>query len=98
MSCAARLPKAPSPSLPARAQAIICYRNTIVPAENDDEVIALGMPLILAQADEEGRIATLEISGGQYRLRFIKGALNSGEQASVQSKLNLFQDRSQRGK
>jgi hypothetical protein len=87
-----------APSLPPRSQTIICYRNTVVPAANDDEVLALGMPLILAQAGEEGRIATLEISAGQYRLRFIKGTLMPGEQASVQSKLNLFQDRSQRGK
>jgi hypothetical protein len=87
-----------APSLPPSSQAIICYRNTVVPAANDDEVLALGMPLILSQAGEEGRITTLEISSGQYRLRFIKGTLKPSEQASVQSKLNLFQDRSQRGK
>jgi hypothetical protein len=86
------------PELPAGTQAIMCGRDSIIPAEHDDEVLALGLPLFIAEQDEEGRLAALEISEGQYRFRFLHGALRPGEVPLLQARLDLFQARSQSGK
>ena len=84
------------PTLPPRATAIVCGRSTIVPAEHDDEVLALGIPFFIAEIGRNGRLAALELSGGRFRYRFIKGALKPNEVPLLQQRLDLFQDRSQR--
>lgn len=85
------------PSLPPRTEAILCYRNTIVPAEHDDEVLALGLPLMLRESGEKGRIAYLEMVEGRFQYRFEKGDLSSEEQGFLQERINRFQNRSQTG-
>ena len=79
--------------LPPGVTALHCRRNSIVPAEHDDEVLALGLPLYLAEARAGGRAGVLEISSGQFRYRMVKGELLPDENELVQARLNQFQMR-----
>jgi hypothetical protein len=85
------------PDLPHGASAIMCGRSSIVPAEHDDEVVGLGVPLIIVEATNgaTGRLATLEIVDGRYRFRFIEGQAQPSEEAPIQQRLDQFQTRSQ---
>lgn len=84
------------PELPNGTRSILCYRNTIVPAEHDDEVIALGLPLILSEPGAKGRTGFLEMEDGRFQYQFENGDLTKIEQAYLQERINRFQVRSQR--
>ena len=84
------------PELPKGTTAILCYRNTIIPAEHDDEVIALGLPLILSEPGAKGRTGFLEMEDGRFQYEFENGDLTKIEQVYLQERINRFQIRSQR--
>lgn len=76
----------------ANTRAIICGRTDIVPAVNDFKVTAAGFPLDIVHASEaEGRVGALEMSGGQFRFRMLKGKLTEDEAQRVLLRLNEFQ-------
>ena len=81
------------PVLPRGVSAILCRRNSVIPAEHDDEVLALGLPLYLAETRPAGRIGVLEISGGQFRFRMVQGTPLAVEDRLIQARLALFQKR-----
>ena len=89
------LPGPFSPDRPADAQALQCGRTSIVPAEHDDEVLDLGIPLFIVEVpiSGRGRLGALEISGGRYRYRLLEGNLSAEEAQAVTGRLNAFQDR-----
>ena len=64
-----------SPRLDQSVVSIMCSRNDILPAANDDEVVWLGMPLHIAEMGSPGRLGVLEITEGQYRFRMLEGRL-----------------------
>ena len=82
-----------APGLGGSAASIMCSRNSIIPAANDDEVIWLGMPLHIAEMGSPGRLAVLEISEGRYRFRMLAGRLRDGEQPAIDARLAEFQAR-----
>jgi hypothetical protein len=57
-----------APALPSGAQAIVCVRNSIIPAAHDDKVLALGIPLIIAETTRPHRMGVLEINDGRLPL------------------------------
>jgi hypothetical protein len=71
------------PVLTLVVKAIMFRRSSIIPAEHDDKVLALGLPLYLLEAKPDGRLAVFEASRGQFRLRFLKGALRPSEQPAL---------------
>lgn len=65
-------------------QAIICWRISVIPAENDYKVIQAGQPLYLQLSDDgERRTTVLEKTGGAYRLRLIDGKMFSDEEREL---------------
>ena len=57
-------------------KSIFCARSDIVPAPSDYKVVAAGYPLMIFARDKEDRagrtrIAVLEMSGGQLRVRSV---------------------------
>jgi hypothetical protein len=82
-----------NPDIPAGTSAIMCGRSSILPAAHDDEVIALGLPLFIAETGSGRRLGVLEIEQGRFRFRMIEGSLNADEQAAMDSRLDEFQRR-----
>lgn len=79
---------------PENAIAVQCARETITPAPHDDRVIVeLSLTINLQAGD---RIGVLEMSGGQFRYRLIKGDLrDAAEGREIGDRLDLFQARVQ---
>lgn len=84
-----------APELPDGISSIMCGRNSIIPAANDDEVLWLGLPLYIAEMGSAGRLGVLEIENGRYRYRFLEGRARPGEQALLDQRLGEFQARFQ---
>lgn len=82
-----------SPRLDQSVVSIMCSRNDIVPAANDDEVVWLGMPLHIAEMGSPGRLGVLEINEGQYRFRMLEGRLRTEEEPALAARLAEFQAR-----
>lgn len=82
-----------APALPEGISSIMCGRNSIIPAANDDEVLWLGLPLYIAEMGTPGRLGVLEIDQGHYRFRFLAGTARPGEQALLDQRLDEFQTR-----
>lgn len=82
-----------SPNLDRSVVSIMCSRNDILPAANDDEVIWLGMPLHIAEMGSPGRLGVLEITEGQYRFRMLEGRLRPDEEPALAARLAEFQAR-----
>jgi hypothetical protein len=80
-----------APVLPQGIAAISCGRTSVIPAAWDDRVIALGLPLFIA--DPAGRLGVLEIDNGRYRFRLIEGRTQPEEQAQIDERLQLYQSR-----
>ena len=83
-----------APELPGGATSITCGRTSVVPAPHDDEVLLLGIPFFIVDADED-RAGVLEIVNGRYRYRMLVGELQEEEIAALQARLNEFQTRLQ---
>ncbi len=81
------------PELPENISSILCSRNSVIPAANDDEVLWLGLPLHIAELGPHGRLAVLEIDQRRFRFRMIRGGLRADEQSAVNSRLDEFQRR-----
>ena len=73
---------------PNAVKAVICGRSSIVPAISDYKVLASGYPFNIVSGQ---RIAALEVSGGQIRLRMIKGTIEANEMDLMQTRLNELQ-------
>jgi hypothetical protein len=84
-----------APALPDGISSIMCGRNSIIPAANDDEVLWLGLPLYIAESGSAGRLGVLEIDQGTYRFRFLEGQARPEEQALLDQRLAEFQARFQ---
>lgn len=82
-----------SPRLDRSVVSIMCSRNDILPAANDDEVVWLGMPLHIAEMGSPGRLGVLEINEGQYRFRMLEGRLRADEEPALAARLAEFQAR-----
>ena len=82
-----------APALPSGTQAIVCVRNSIIPAAYDDKVLALGIPLIIAETARPHRLGVLEINDGRYRYRLMEGTLPAADQAAVQARLEEYRTR-----
>ena len=82
-----------APSLPSGTQAIVCLRSDITPAAYDDKVLALGIPLIIAELGRPHRLGVLEIADGAYRFRMMEGTLPASDQAAVQARLEEYRAR-----
>ncbi len=82
-----------SPRLDRSVVSIMCSRNDILPAANDDEVVWLGMPLHIAEMGSPGRLGVLEINEGQYRFRMLEGRLRADEEQPLAARLAEFQAR-----
>jgi len=68
------------PDAPAKIAAILCKRDSIVPARNDYKVLAAGYLLSISA---DARIGALEIQGGLLRYRMIRGELSKPEGSLV---------------
>ena len=67
-------PGAPPPGYTIKS--IFCARSDVVPAPSDYKVVAAGYPFMIFARDKEDRsgrtrIAVLELSGGQLRVRSV---------------------------
>lgn len=83
------------PGLDDGVVSIMCSRNQLLPAANDDEVLWLGLPLHIAEMGSPGRLGVLELNAGRYRFRMLEGRLRDGEQAQIDARLAEFQARFQ---
>lgn len=75
--------------------AVVCWRNTVIPAENDYKVVEAGKPLYLKSPGENReRTAVVEKVGGGYRLRLIDGdAFTDDEREQVKAMIRRFNQR-----
>jgi hypothetical protein len=62
-------------------QAIICFRDSLVPSRNDYKVLLAGVPFAIKSGE---KVLWLELDDGQLGFSFDEGALNEEETASVQ--------------
>lgn len=81
------------PAIPQGMAGISCGRTSVIPAAWDDQVLALGLPLFIAETGTRGRVGVLEIDNGRYRFRLIRGEMQAGEQAEVDSRVQTYQAR-----
>ena len=84
-----------APTLPDGVVGILCGRASIIPAANDDKVLALGIPFYILETGNPGRLGVLETSQGQFRFRMLEGTLRPEEEQPLQGRLNEFQSRLQ---
>lgn len=71
-------------------RAVLCQRDTIIPARGDERVLTqLGLPLVIVAADD--RMFTLEMVDGRIQTRFLKGDVLAGEGAELQARLDELQ-------
>ena len=82
-----------APSLPRGTEAIVCLRGSITPAAYDDKVVALGIPLIIAELGRPHRLGVLEVNDGAFRFRMMEGTLPAADQAAVQARLEEYRTR-----
>ena len=82
-----------APAIPRGIAAISCGRTSVVPAAWDDKVIALGLPLFIAESGSAARLGVLEIDNGRYRFRFLQGQARPEEQAMIDERIRLYQSR-----
>ena len=77
----------------SRIKSIFCARSDVVPAPSDYKVVAAGYPLMLFARDGAGRtrIAVVEMSGGQLRVRSVGQA---GFTPEIVSRIQTFLDAS----
>jgi hypothetical protein len=80
------------PVIPQGIVAISCSRSSLVPASWDDQVLALGLPLFIAEMGTRA-YGVLEIDNGRYRYRLIRGEARPEEQAQIDERIQLFQAR-----
>lgn len=85
-------PGAPSPGYTVKS--IFCARSDVMPAPSDYKVVQAGYPLmIFAHEANRTRIAVLEMSGGQLRVRSVGQA---GFTSDMVSRIQTFLDASLR--
>jgi hypothetical protein len=82
-----------APAIPRGIVGISCGRTSIIPAAWDDQVLALGLPLFIAEAGTPGRVGILEIDNGRYRYRLTRGAVQPEEQAQIDERIQAYQAR-----
>lgn len=71
--------------------AIRCLRSDIIPAENDWKVLIGGYPLYI-QSSSADQLVVLELSNGQFRVRFVRGTLSPDEADRMQARLDQLQE------
>ncbi len=81
------------PAIPRGIAGISCGRNSVIPAAWDDQVLALGVPLFIAEMGSPGRLGVLEIDNGRYRFRLIHGQARPEEQARIDERIQQYQSR-----
>ena len=81
------------PVIPQGIVAISCGRTSLVPAHWDDQVLALGLPLFIAEIGTPGRLGVLEIDNGRYRYRVVHGQARPEEQAQIDARIQTYQAR-----
>lgn len=65
---------------------ILCIRSHVYLGVNDHRVVTdLGVPFFIRDAS---RLATLEMDGGQLRLRFVNGTPSPGEAAALSTAID----------
>ncbi len=82
-----------APAIPRGIAAISCGRTSVIPAAWDDKVIALGLPLFIAESGSSARLGVLEIDNGRFRFRFLQGQARPEEQAMIDERIRLYQSR-----
>lgn len=80
------------PVIPQGVVGISCSRTSLVPASWDDQVLALGLPLFIAETGRS-RTGLLEIDNGRYRYRVIRGQARPEEQAQIDARIQTYQAR-----
>lgn len=81
------------PAIPRGMAGISCGRTSVIPAAWDDQVLALGLPLFIAETGTVGRVGVLEIDNGRYRFRLIRGEAQPEEQAQIDARIQTYQAR-----
>jgi len=81
------------PAIPQGMAGISCGRTSVIPAAWDDQVLALGLPLFIAETGTRGRVGVLEIDNGRYRFRLIRGEMQAEEQAQIDARIQSYQAR-----
>jgi hypothetical protein len=74
---------------PKDVQALLCKRQTVVPAPHDYEVLQAGFTLYLT--DELARMAALGRVEGKVQLDMLDGALTTAERLQADQRLREFQ-------
>lgn len=82
-----------APAIPRGMAGISCGRTSLIPAAWDDQVLALGLPLFIAETGTQGRVGVLEIDNGRYRYRVIRGEVRPEEQAEIDARVQSYQAR-----
>jgi len=71
-------------------EAVVCFRDTLIPERNDYKVVVGGVPFAIKSGD---RVLWLEVKDGQLRFNFEDSALSGEEMEAVQLWLNEAQER-----
>ena len=78
---------------PAKTEAIMCLRSTLIPAPDDFKVVLAGFPFFIGTLGEPAkrRMLALEISDGRLQGRMVQGQLTARESEQLQERLNQMQ-------
>lgn len=83
----------PPPPLPDGATGILCARGSVVPDENDFEILRHGMPLyIRAGEGEDVTVLALGYQDGNYVVQLPQGDITEQERADIVAALEGFND------
>lgn len=69
---------------------VMCLRTGIVPAPGDWKVLAAGYTFYIAEDIAQGRTGVLDMAGGRFRFRLLKGELSAQEADLLEARLAAF--------
>lgn len=81
----------PPPPVPEDASGILCVRESVVPDENDFEILRHGMPLyIRAGEGDDVTVLALGYRDGNYVVQLPQGEITEDERAAIVAALEGF--------
>lgn len=81
------------PPLPQGTGAILCDRDSVVPARNDFKVLLAGLPLMIrAGTPDDPTVLSMGIDDGNYAISIMMGSIDDAERSAIITAVEGFDD------
>ncbi|WP_429911938.1 hypothetical protein [Glycocaulis sp.] len=81
------------PPLPEGTGAILCDRDSVVPARNDFKVLLTGLPLMIrAGTADDPTVLSMGIDDGNYSISIMMGSIDDAERSAIIEAVEGFDD------